>query len=318
MPALAGAAVLTGAGANIGLIAIQRTAGHMAGDSTERIRIFSWLGLAPALSNALGPVLAGLLIDTAGFRVAFAVLMLLPLAALAWSRRVPRERPPAAEPSAARAWDLLRLPALRRLLLLNGLISACWDLHAFLLPLLGHERGFSASAIGLILGSFAVAVAAVRLLIPLWAHRLREGTVLAAAMAAIAGLFLVYPFVHAAAVMAGCAVLLGLALGSVQPMVMSMLHQVTPAGRHGEAIALRSMALNLSSTLMPLLFGAGGSAIGAGGLFWSGRPPRPGRSPRSRPGSRAAPARRWSAPAARARRWRAAGPRRRCRRPPAR
>ncbi|WP_054019731.1 MFS transporter [Piscinibacter sakaiensis] len=277
LPALAGAAVLTGAGANIGLIAIQRTAGHMAGDSTERIRIFSWLGLAPALSNALGPVLAGLLIDTAGFRVAFAVLMLLPLAALAWSRRVPRERPPAAEPSAAgqpvgaarpRAWDLLRLPALRRLLLLNGLISACWDLHAFLLPLLGHERGFSASAIGLILGSFAVAVAAVRLLIPLWAHRLREGTVLAAAMAAIAGLFLVYPFVHAAAVMAGCAVLLGLALGSVQPMVMSMLHQVTPAGRHGEAIALRSMALNLSSTLMPLLFGAGGSAIGAGGLFW--------------------------------------------------
>ncbi len=53
------AAMLTGAGANIGLIAIQRTAGRRRRDATERMRVFSWLGLAPALSNVVGPVLAG-------------------------------------------------------------------------------------------------------------------------------------------------------------------------------------------------------------------------------------------------------------------
>ena len=62
--------------------------------------------------------------------------------------------------------------------------------------------------------------------------------------------------------------LLALALGMVQPMIMSTLHQLTPAHRHGEAIALRSMAINLSSTLMPLGFGVLGSALGAGPLFW--------------------------------------------------
>ena len=55
-------------------------------------------------------------------------------------------------------------------------------MHTFLVPILGHERGFSASAIGLILGVFAIAVAAVRLVIPLLAHRLRESHVLVGAM----------------------------------------------------------------------------------------------------------------------------------------
>src|SRR5687768_11087108 len=43
------AATFTGAGTNLGLIAIQRTAGHWATDSVQRMRIFSWLGLAPSL-----------------------------------------------------------------------------------------------------------------------------------------------------------------------------------------------------------------------------------------------------------------------------
>ena len=271
------AAVLTGAGANFGLIAIQRTAGHMAGDSTERIRIFSWLGLAPALSNVLGPVTAGLLIDWAGFRAAYAVLMLLPLGALVWSRFVPREERPAAVVQAppvagqvprAGAWELLRLPTLRRLLLINWLVSASWDVHSFVLPILGHERGLSASAIGAILGIFALAVAGVRLLIPLLAHRLSEAQVLSGAMLGTALVFAVYPFTHQAWSMALCAVVLGMNLGSVQPMVMSTLHHITPANRHGEAIALRSMAINMSSTLMPLLFGLVGASIGAGALFW--------------------------------------------------
>jgi MFS family permease len=265
------AALLTGAGANIGLITIQRTAGRMAADATERMRVFSWLGLAPALANFVGPVTAGALIDLAGFRVAFAVLMLLPLASLVSSRIVPAEAPPApsaVHPKPSTSWDLLRSPALRHLLLVNWLLSASWDVHSFVLPILGHERGLSASAIGSILGVFAVSVASVRLVIPVVAHRLSEAQVIAGAMLAVAAIFAVYPFVHSAWLMAGCAILLGFALGAVQPMVMSTLHHITPEHRHGEAIAFRSMAINMSSTLMPLVFGVAGTAIGAAYLFW--------------------------------------------------
>jgi sugar phosphate permease len=119
-----------------------------------------------------------------------------------------------------------------------------------------------------VLGVFATAVALVRLLIPVLAHRLREAQVLAGAMLGTAAVFAVYPLVHSAWMMGACAVLLGLALGSVQPMIMTTLHQITPAQRHGEAIALRSMAINLSSAVMPLLFGLAGTAVGAAALFW--------------------------------------------------
>ena len=50
------------------------------------------------------------------------------------------------------AWDLLRDRNFRNLLLVNWLQSACWDVHTFVLPLLGHEKGLSASVIGTLLG----------------------------------------------------------------------------------------------------------------------------------------------------------------------
>ena len=265
------AALLTGAGANVGLITIQRTAGRMAGDSTERMRVFSWLGLAPALANLVGPVTAGAIIDLAGYRAAFAVLMLMPLGALWWSRFVPAEDPPAPQQQAQRprtSWDLLTAPSMRHLLLVNWLLSASWDVHSFVLPILGHERGLSASAIGGILGLFAVSVASVRFVIPFVAHRLTESQVIAGAMLWVALIFSFYPLMHSAWLMALCAGLLGLALGAVQPMVMSTLHHITPEARHGEAIALRSMAINSSSSVMPLLFGLAGAAMGAASLFW--------------------------------------------------
>lgn len=270
--ALCVAALLCGSAANMGLITIQRSAGQMASTGPERVRIFSWLGLAPASSNVLGPVLAGVLIDTAGFRWAFAVLALLPLAAVAWARQVPVDTVPrqAVLPAAQRpgAFDLLRLPGLRRVLMVNWLMSACWDLHAFLVPLLGHERGLSASAIGAVLGTFAAAVAAVRLVIPVLAHRLRETQVLGGAMLAAGAVMAAYPWAPGAWAMGACAVALGLAQGAVQPMIMSALHHLTPAGRHGEAVALRSVTINASSTSMPLLFGLAGGAVGASALFW--------------------------------------------------
>ncbi|MEO8080217.1 MAG: MFS transporter [Caldimonas sp.] len=268
--ALCVAAILAGAGANFGLIAIQRAAGRMAHDATELKRVFSWLGLAPALSNVVGPVLAGTLIDAGGFAAAFAALAALPLLSLLWARRVPVQAVGPAIPRAGRrsSFDLLAAPGFKRLLLVNWLLSSSWDVHTFLVPILGHQRGFSASAIGLVLGVFAGSVALVRLAIPLLAHRLREPQVLVSAMLAAGVVFAVYPLAQQAWVMGVCATLLGLALGSVQPMIMTTLHQITPSDRHGEAIALRSMAINFSSAVMPLAFGLAGATLGASALFW--------------------------------------------------
>jgi MFS family permease len=268
--ALCAAAALTGSGANMGMLTIQRTAGLAARDATERVRIFSWLAIAPSFANVVGPVAAGLVIDAAGFPAAYALLLAMPLATWLTARRVPagesRAPPP---PGGGTAWDLLRVPGMKRLLVVNWLLSACWDVHGFAVPVLGHERGFSASTVGLILGTFTLSVSAVRLVIPLLAHRLDEVLVLRVAMLGTALVFVAYPLVPSPWAMGGLAVLLGMTLGSVQPMILSQLHHITPAGRHGESLAFRSMAINGSSTLMPLAFGFAGAAVGAAALFWA-------------------------------------------------
>ena len=264
-------AMCVGGATGVSVIALQRHVGRAAANALELKRVFSWLSLGPAISNFLGPVAAGLLIDHAGFRAAFLLCALLPLLAWFWVRNA-QELPPA--PAAqggvtAQVWSLLRDATMRRLLIVNWLLSSCWDVHTFVVPVLGHERAFSASVIGAILGAFAVAAACVRIALPALAHHLREWVVITTAMVVTALLFAVYPLMHSAWSMGMCSVLLGLALGTVQPMMMSTLHQITPHALHGQAIALRLMSLNLSSVVMPMLFGTAGAIVGVSVVFWT-------------------------------------------------
>ncbi len=277
-PVLCAAALLTGGATGAASIALQRHVGRAARGATDLKRVFSWLAIGPALSNFIGPFAAGILIDHAGrqpgdligYRVAFGVMALLPLATWYWIRPV-TDLPsvaPAVGAAPTRAWDLMAQPMMRRLMLVNWCMSSCWDVHAFVVPVLGHERGFSASVIGAILGAFAISAAAVRVLMPVFASHLREHVVLTAAMLLSAVVFFAYPFMQVPVSMGVCSVVLGLALGSVQPMVMSTLHQITPPTRHGEALGLRLMAINASSVLMPMLFGTVGTVVGVSVVFW--------------------------------------------------
>lgn len=264
-------ALMTGGATGVASISLQRHVGRAAQNATELKKVFSWLAIGPAVSNFVGPLTAGLLIDHSGFRTAFVFMACLPLATWFWVRRTVELPPVIVVQGAAsnKAWDLLREPLMRRLILVNWLLSSCWDVHTFVVPVLGHERGFSASVIGAILGAFAVAATLVRVVLPFFASHLREWTVVTSAMLMTAVLFCAYPFMLSPLTMGACSVMLGLALGSVQPMIMSTLHQITPEARHGEALGLRLMTINASSVLMPLLFGTAGAAVGVSVVFWS-------------------------------------------------
>ena len=277
-PVLCLAALMTGGATGAAMISLQRHVGRAASGSLQLRQVFSWLSIGPAVSNFIGPFTAGVLIDHAGptagslwgYRAAFLLMALLPLVSWFLVKRT-QELPPviaADGDKKPKAWDLLREPMFRRLMLVNWFLSSCWDVHTFVVPVLGFERGISASVIGSILGAFALAAAAIRLVMPMVAEHLREWKVLACSMLSTAALFAVYPLTRSALAMGVCSVLLGFALGMVQPMIMSMLHQMTPEARHGEALGLRLMAINASSVMMPMLFGSAGALVGIAAVFW--------------------------------------------------
>jgi MFS family permease len=251
--------LLTGGALSFGAVAIQREAGLMARDPSDLKRVFGWVALGPALSNTIAPIVAGALIDLSGFRAAFAFGALLPLLA-AWAAwRVPRDAaastPAATAHSLGSALELMRIPMLRNLLLVNVAMAAAWDAHSFTVPVVGHARELSASAIGLVLGSFAVAATLVRVAISTFARRIDERRSLGAALTLATGVLIVYAWLPGAWGMMLGSTLLGLALGSVQPMVLSMLHQAAPPERQGQALGLRMLFTNAATIAMPVGFG---------------------------------------------------------------
>jgi MFS family permease len=277
-PVMCISALATGGATGVAVIALQRHVGRMANSPAELKAAFSWLSIGPAISNFLGPVLAGVLIDYAGpepahltgFRWAFLIMAVLPISTWFWVRKIP-ELPTQIPPENAetrRALDLLAAPMMRRLLGVNWLLSSCWDVHTFVVPVLGHERGFSASVVGTILGAFAIAAAFIRVCLPWLSRHFQEHQFITGAMVCTAVLFGLYPFMPTPWSMGLCSVLLGLVLGTVQPMIMSTLHQITPEHRQGEALGLRLMSINASSVLMPMVFGAAGAVAGVSPVFW--------------------------------------------------
>jgi MFS family permease len=262
----------TGGAVAFAAVAIQREAGLMARDAGDLKRVFSWVALGPALSNTFAPVIAGLLIDHVGYRAAFVFGALLPLVAAWAATQVPRKPtlPQATtEPSVqGGVLDLLRLPVLRNLLLVNVVLAASWDAHSFTVPVVGHARELSASAIGLVLGAFSIAATVVRLAISSFAQRIDEQRALRAAITLATGVLLAYAWLPGAGGMMIGSAVLGLALGSVQPMVLSTLHQAAPPNRQGQALGLRMLFTNAATIAMPVGFGFLAAATTSAAPMW--------------------------------------------------
>jgi MFS family permease len=243
------------------------------GPPSDRARNFSLVALGYSISLFSGPLVAGFLIDHASFTATFAVLALFPLVPIAVLARssilLPGPGPAHPGPTSGGALELLRDVRLRRVYIINGFLSMAWDLHSFFIPIYGTGIGLSASRIGLVLASFAGATFVVRLAMPYIAQRFSELQVLAAALFIAGTAFSLFPFVDRLGLLMALSFTLGLALGSGQPMVMSLLYSMAPAGRMGEAAGVRMTIIDASTFAMPLLFGAVGSTLGIGPVFWT-------------------------------------------------
>jgi MFS family permease len=257
-----------------GFMYVQITAQHLVGTLAapdRRPAAFSMLALAFSTSGLIAPVASGFLIDSVGHRPTLGgvfVLLSLSLAVLLLQRTrlpAPGRRQVSSEPS--NAFDLLRQHEVRRVLIVSGMISMAWDLQSFLIPVRGTRIGLTASEIGLVLGSFALATFVIRLTMPALSRRYREWQVLVFTLITSGAAFGLMPLFTAVAPLMVVMFMLGLGLGAAQPNVMSLLHERSPEGRVGEALGLRTIVMNSSHIVLPLVFGAFGTVLGTSPAF---------------------------------------------------
>jgi MFS family permease len=268
---LAVCAVICGSAFMLYHIAVNNLVGAL-GRPEDRARNFSVFAMGFSTSGFAGPLIAGFSIDHLGFRAAFAILAVLPVLTVVGVYLSGRHvsQPRAAERAThRRVRDLVAIRPLRHIFIVSATLSTGWDLFTFVVPVYAAHIGHSASTIGIIMASFALATFAVRGLLPWITRRVGQWAVLAAALFTGAAVYIAFPLSGVAAVLIGLAFVLGLGLGGSQPMVMSLLYDASPPGRAGEAVGVRTMLLNGSQTFMPLVFGAVGSVLGMVPVFWS-------------------------------------------------
>jgi MFS family permease len=273
MPALYVAAAAIGLSFSLFQIAAQNATGELGG-VTRRARNFGLLALGQSVSMTIGPLATGVAIDHLGFAWAFALLALVPLVPAAvlaggFLPALPGPQPRHDGQDRGGALGLLADSRLRRLFAVNALFSLGWELQTIVIPIYGASIGLSASAIGAVIASFAVATFAVRFAMPLLTRYLTETQVLAGALL-IAGLaYCTLPFAHAAPSLMLASFGIGFGLGGGQPMVMALLHTHAPRGRMGEAAGVRMSLMQSMAVAVPLAFGTFGAAFGLAPVLWS-------------------------------------------------
>ncbi len=264
--------VLAGTGFMLYHICINQAAA-LVGRPKDRARNFSVLALAFSTSGFIGPVTAGFAIDWIGHRYTFLLCAGFMVATLALIRyRKPiilRHHKPIAHVAEKQVSGLLRIPALLRIFIISGLMSMCWDLYSFVMPIHGSSIGLSASTIGLILGSFGCAIFVFRLILPWIVHRFDERKMIIAAMVVTGIMLAIIPLVDSVPLLMAVSFVLGIGLGGVQPMIMVMLYEKAPPGRGAEAVGMRTLLLNITQAGIPMIFGALGAALGMTPVFFA-------------------------------------------------
>jgi predicted MFS family arabinose efflux permease len=278
IPALFLCAGAIGIGFNFAYLGTQKLVGDLSRNeqSPEQAlelnkKNFGYFALGFSVSGFCGPALVGVLIDHWGHARAFACLGCLPLLALlfCWRRLHDPVAPTQAQALKSNPFDLFKIPTLRRLFIAILVLTSAWDVHQFLVPLFGSVRGLTATQIGLVLGSFAVATFVVRLLMPLLADHLSEWGAIALALLIAMAVYCVYPHLPSFWWMFAVSFVLGLGLGISQPMTLALLHHNAPPGRVGEVTGVRMTLIGVSQSVFPSLFGIAGAALGLAPVFWA-------------------------------------------------
>lgn len=265
MGALYIASFLMGSSFHFFFVTVTGIAGGIGG-TQHRSRNYALVSLGFSGAGFIGPLIAGFAIDYLGHIQTFLILAaftVIPVLML-WLR--PGFLPGAAKVpgtgASGGAMELWRVPRLRNTFIASGFISAGWDLFNFYMPVYGHGIGLSASMIGIILGVFALATFVIRALLPWLLQRTNEAQILIYAIFVAAFAFILFPFFENPYALCAVSFLLGLGVGCGQPMSMSLIYALAPAGRASEAAGLRVTVNNFTHLVIPLVFGTLGTAFG--------------------------------------------------------
>ena len=269
LPVLYVAGALSGLSFAFFLVIVQNLVGVLSAPE-QRAQSFSNFSLVGAISNFVGPLVAGFSIDQFGHPIACLVAAAFAFATgamvMVWGKWLPggSHRPA----PRARILDTLADPAVLRILAIGSLVQLGTDLFQFYIPVYGVGIGLSASTIGALLATFAAASFIVRFALSRLIKRLGEDKLLAYSFYLAALGFALVPLFSNVYMLALVSFIFGLGTGCGQPIATMLMFSLAADGRSGEALGLRLTVNNLVRVIAPALFGFIVSGFGLAPVFY--------------------------------------------------
>ena len=271
----------TGLGYSLYFVAQQHQSGRI-GRPEELATNLSMSLMSFSISAFVAPLLTGFAIDGFGTRTALLTLIayVVPGMLIVTANRtlfpdgpVHAKAPDAAPsgPGASRLdgiRSLLRVPDLKRVYVAAAISQMVWDTINLLMPLYGKAHGFSASEIGLVLGVFSLFTLVIRLLLPALSRRFKPWQLLILSLGGSSLSYFAIPLLDSMPPLIVVAAWLGIAIGVAAPMLLLLIHHVSPQDRLGEAVGFRVMINGSSQTIMPLVTGSLAAIFGLTSMFW--------------------------------------------------
>jgi MFS family permease len=154
------------------------------------------------------------------------------------------------------------------MLITGGLVQLGYDLFQFYVPIHGHEIGLSASAIGGVLATLAIAAFIVRNFLAKLSERYPGEKLLMWVFLIGAAGFALVPFATNAYVLGAVAFLFGLGMGIGIPLTVILMFANSSDGRSGQMLGIRLTVNNTVRMSGPMAFGAIGAVVGVSAVFW--------------------------------------------------
>jgi MFS family permease len=269
LPALYAAAALNGLALAFYHVTLQNLIGTMSRPEAHA-RNFSNFSLAGSLTNFFGPLIAGISIDYMGHALACLVVAALSVIVLAlllmWGGLFPHGNQRV--PRGPGALSVLGDRTIWLMLLTSGIVQLGQDIFQFYLPIYGHANGLSASAIGAILATLAVASFIMRLFLAHLVKRVTAEKLLAWTFFTGAIGYALVPLTGNAILLALISFFFGLGMGLGIPLTVILMYSRSTEGRSGQTLGLRLTTNNFVRVTGPIVFGVVGTALGLPPVFW--------------------------------------------------
>ncbi|MDN4495605.1 MFS transporter [Ureibacillus aquaedulcis] len=232
------------------------------------ITVFS---IALAAGSFAGPLLSGFLTDSIGYSPVFLTLGcvlvgVLPFSLFFSGKKVLSIQHKSNEGSSL---QLLRIPDLRKAVLVSSIGLLAKDMYIAFFPLLATENGLPASTIGVIIALNAGAGMFIRGFLPWISQHLKRDVIITISIAISGVIYILNPLFNHALWLSILSIVLGFCTGICQPLSIFATIIALPKERVAEGLGLRLTFNKLTQIVGPLSLGSLSSVVGMPGIFYA-------------------------------------------------